>query len=236
MKDGYLYDPCGSFWVCNWLCCFCWINWRIILSQTQAPRKIQAAFRYFKALLGNRTEEKKMNVRHNMPKVQPIPIPTKGLPWYKRMFKAFNRRQWRLIEDYVLYLPMLGRKLLIPAPFDFDFASVPRIFWWILDPVGVLLVGSLPHDFGYKYGGLLLWDADVKRWTFVVMSRSKLDRLFEDINRMVNDMSILARLARYAVNAGGWSVWNKYRKEDRRVFIDYPDLNVKTARKDTAWL
>lgn len=161
----------------------------------------------------------------DMPVVVPIPIPTKGLPWYKRALKAFKRRQWKLIEDYTLEIEHLGRRAMVPAPFDFDFASVPRIFWFVLDPVGLLLVGSVFHDCGYRYGGLLLESIYKKdQWSFIRFDKPEIDLIFEKITDQVNDMKIMARLARWAVNIGGYFTWNAARKENRDIFKDYPKL------------
>jgi hypothetical protein len=155
-----------------------------------------------------------------MPVVRPVPIPTKGMPWYRRALQAFKPRRWELVKDFEYYSPTLRMSILIPAPFVFDGASVPRILWPFLDPVGLLLLGALPHDFGYRYRGLFV--KYTHAYQFRYFTRSQLDEIMEVVVSEVNDMSGMAKVARIGVCAGGWVTWNKYRREDRSVFHDYP--------------
>jgi len=157
-----------------------------------------------------------------MPVVVPIVIPTKDQPWYKRAMKAFARRKWRLIEDYIFWIPSLGQWCKIPAPLDFDFASVPRIFWPVLDPTGVLLIPSMPHDFGYRYGCLLLSDTKSGPWECVEMDRKALDDLMHDLCNAINGTPVLSDLAWAAVRAGGYFTWKSWRDSKQSVFDDYP--------------
>ena len=46
---------------------------------------------------------------------------------------------------------MNGKNFIIPKGFKFDGASVPKFLGQFLSPVGVLLIGGLIHDYGYKY-------------------------------------------------------------------------------------
>lgn len=165
---------------------------------------------------------------NHMPIVEPIPIPTKGKPFFHRVIAAFKPRKWRLVKDYIREIPLNKRmrtRALIPAPFVFDFASVPRIFWVFLDPVGLLLVGSAFHDFGYRYGGLFFAKKGSKnKWVFVPYGKTELDIIFERITEDVNDMKIMACIARIAVGIGGYFAWRKQRKMYNSVFEDYPRL------------
>lgn len=56
------------------------------------------------------------------------------------------------------YYTINGEKYVIPAGFTFDGASVPKFLASFLSPVGVLLIGGLIHDYGYKYKTLLKAD------------------------------------------------------------------------------
>ena len=147
-----------------------------------------------------------------MPSFSPVRIPTKGLPWIKKVKHAFGRRQWIMDHDYLLYLPWLDRVILIPAGFTFDGASVPRVFWPILDPVGILLIGSIFHDFGYVYGHFLNEDGEK---IFVDESRAFFDEQIRKINNYVNGTFFLNEAAWGILRLFGWGPWLRLRKENK---------------------
>lgn len=155
----------------------------------------------------------------DMPIVQPVLIPTKGLPWYRRAPKAFRTRKWTLVENYRYYSPTLKYALQVPAPFIFDGASVPRPLWPLMDPTGILFIGALFHDFGYRYRGLLIDQGT--GLVFQPMTRFEVDKVFEIVVVDVNGMKVFAKLAKWGVNLGGFFAWkNNY------IFNDYPHLEV----------
>lgn len=129
-------------------------------------------------------------------------------------------------RDYLLYLPWLDTTILIPEGFIFDGASVPRVFWPILDPVGILLIGSIFHDFGYTYNYLL---DDGYNKVFNNTSRSFFDQQIRDINTYINGSFFLNDAAWVILRLFGGIVWKKYRKCDRDVFNDLDLLNKKTT-------
>ena len=67
-----------------------------------------------------------------------------------------------------------GVEYVIPAGFQFDGASVPKFLATFLSPVGVLLMGGLIHDYGYKYATLLKKDLT----TIGPKPQSYMDKLF----------------------------------------------------------
>ncbi len=161
----------------------------------------------------------------NMPKFEPVRIPTKGASLWVRIRYAFKRRLWKLVEDYSLEITLPnGDKAFafVPAPFIMDGASVPRIFWIILDPVGLLLLGALFHDFGYRYSCLIILKPNGP--TLIHVSRTEMDEIFRQIVCEVNSMKILACIAKFAVRIGGWSTWRKARKVRLDPVTDYPHL------------
>ena len=153
-----------------------------------------------------------------MPSLAPIRIPTTGLSWWKRFLVHFKRRNWRLQEDYILYIPWLGISLLAPKGFVIDGASVPRILWPIINPTGILLIGSIFHDFGYKYNSLL--DKD---WKVCYSDEGKafMDELFKDVNIYVNDVHSMNTIAWLALAGFGFFAWLGHRKRDIKVTDDY---------------
>lgn len=90
-----------------------------------------------------------------------------------------------------------GIVVTVPAGYITDFASTPRVVWWITPPHGGLVIGSVPHDWGYSHGGKsgLL----PKRWW---------DTLFHDLVAITPDVPTWKRKAAYrAVCIGGGGGW-----------------------------
>lgn len=159
----------------------------------------------------------------NMPILSPVRIPTKGISWWKRFFKSFETRSWRLEEDYILYMPWLKETLLVPKGFIFDGASIPRLLWPILNPTGILFIGSLFHDFGYKYNGYV--DENFKV-VHQFSGQKFCDDLIRDISTYVNDSHLMEGISFYALRAFGWAAWNNHRRANSNIFIDFKDREV----------
>ena len=84
-------------------------------------------------------------------------------------------RHWEITKDF--YFSLKGEEYVIPQGFQFDGASVPKFLAMWLSPTGVLLMGGLIHDYGYKYGTLLRSD----RTTIGDKSQKWMDTLFRDV-------------------------------------------------------
>lgn len=140
-------------------------------------------------------------------------------PW-ERLALATQRRRFSLYDDWQLTLgdvafdERLNGTLVIPRRdsdgdvIKFDGASVPlpwiisMLSIGILRPLGVMLVGSIVHDYAYKYGCLEKADG-----TTVPIERQVADRLFRDIISTVNNLPIVGWIAWFAVRLG-WPVVN----------------------------
>ena len=90
--------------------------------------------------------------------------------------------------------------VMVPAGFETDFASVPRL------PLMYLLAGdtaheaAVIHDYLYRTNGI---------------SRREADALFYTIMRETNEPRWRAWMMWFAVRAGGWRTWNKYRAAEK---------------------
>lgn len=127
-----------------------------------------------------------------MPIIQPIGINAyrKNLSWWKRWLTyIFPYRDWKIIEDYYLYIPFLKVYLKIPKGFIFDGASIPKIFWPFLSPTGILFLASLFHDFGYR-NKYLLFDNGTKLYVDVLDKQKCFDKLFYDIAKWENSIDV----------------------------------------------
>ena len=77
--------------------------------------------------------------------------------------------------------------------------------------MGVLLIGGLVHDYGYKHEVLLL--ADKKKATSK-KSQKWMDQTFRDINIDQNGFKVINWIAYLALRGGGWLAWRKHRKNN----------------------
>ena len=161
--------------------------------------------------------DKKIDNRVNFkykefPHLKPIPIATKGKGfWGALMLWVFGTRHWEVVKDFNYSINK--QNFVIPKGFKFDGASVPKFLAQFLSPVGVLLIGGLIHDYGYKYETLLLKNGK----TIGIRSQQWMDKTFRDINIEVNGFYFLNYLAYWALRLGGWVAWNKHRKINAKV-------------------
>jgi hypothetical protein len=157
-----------------------------------------------------------------MPKVQAVPIHTKDLGWFAAVnIWLTTPRQWKLIEEYCIYIPGLGL-VVIPVDFIFDGASIPRIFWFFLSPVGLLFIPGLIHDFGYQKNTLMLKKTDGQITFQVGLDKAWWDKLFRDLAIQVNGFKIINNIAWLALKIGGNGVWKRYRRNTR--FGNLPEI------------
>lgn len=143
----------------------------------------------------------------------------------ERLAIATRRRRFSLAEDWTIelgdveYSAELNGIVEIPAKdsdkktIAFDGASIP-LPWLvslltvgILRPLGVILVGSIVHDYAYKYGSLRI-SKNGGVYKDVQLSRHSADKLFRDIVGTVNRLPFVGYIAWFFVRLG-W-VWVKY--------------------------
>jgi hypothetical protein len=144
----------------------------------------------------------------SMPHMKPVPIPTKGKGfWGGLKVWLLVSRKWVIVKDY--HYKINGVELVIPTGFIFDGASVPKFLHTWLSPMGVLLVGGLIHDYGYKYQTLL---CKGKKKSIGTKTQKELDIIFRDVNIIQNGFRLINYLAYYGLKFGGFAAWNKHRK------------------------
>lgn len=150
----------------------------------------------------------------DMPKLQPIPIPTKNAAVPVRMWRWLTSiRQWRLLEDWCYTLPNSDIVIVIPKGFVFDGASIPKPLWFLLSPTGLLLIPGLVHDFAYRYDYLWAFDHQGRTFRYSRNAGQKhWDKLFKTIALDVNGMSVIDYLAYVALSGFGWIAWRGNRK------------------------
>jgi len=143
-----------------------------------------------------------------MPHMKPIAIPTAGKGFWGAIWLwRMGTRQWEIAKDF--HYTINGEDFVIPKGFQFDGASIPKFLHTWLSPVGVLLMGGLIHDYGYKYATLLKKD---KKTTIGIKDQKWMDQTFRDINIEQNGFHLLNKLAYWALRLGGFVAWNGHRK------------------------
>ena len=100
--------------------------------------------------------------------------------------------------DYVFYLPGgLGMKIVVPAGFQTDLASVPRPLWPIFPPFGRYRAAAVVHDYLYVEQAI----------DGMPINRSLADEVFVR-GMMELNVGIATRRTMWAgVRAGGWWPW-----------------------------
>ena len=150
-----------------------------------------------------------------LPKLRPILIKTKNVPSLIAHWRWITSiRKWEVIEEWSYVLPD-DTKIFIPEGFVFDGASIPRPFWAILSPVGLLLTPGLVHDYAYQHDKLLSLDSEGNRTIYKNKAgRGYWDRLFRDVAIEVNGFKIINNIAWIALVLFGWIDWNVKRRDE----------------------
>jgi len=162
-----------------------------------------------------------------LPTLVPQVLTTKASNPLERYNEATQRREFQLVKDWSIkidnakYAEDLNGEIVIPQKYNnietlVDGASVP-LPWLvnfaslgILCPLGVMLTGSVVHDFAYKHGGLLYKKSDGTT-EFRDVRRDIADDLFRDIIATVNQLPATSKIAWLAVRLGYFGV--KYNKK-----------------------
>ena len=161
----------------------------------------------------NRAKTKMKFYYKGMPKLQPVPIATKGKgSWKGIVMWLLSTRNWTLTDDWKYNID--GEEYVIPAGFTFDGASIPKFLRSFFSPVGVLLIGGLVHDYAYKYKTLLKKN---KKDTMGDLTQKRADEIFRDINIIVNGFYTMNRLAYWSLRIGGFVAWNGHRKRNAKI-------------------
>lgn len=100
-------------------------------------------------------------------------------------------RTWCLLIEFDFASEVLERIIRVPAGCETDFASIPRVLWNILPPVGRYGKAAVVHDFLYRTKG--------------EATRAQADRVFLE-GMTALDVGVLTRTLMYlGVRVGGRS-------------------------------
>ena len=153
-------------------------------------------------------------MKKDMPWLSPVLIETKGRGFFFQLYVVlFNVRNWRVEKDWCVRSPS-GVVVVIPAGFIFDGASIPKIFWFIISPVGSLLLPGLIHDFGYRYG--YLWGICEQTGSAYKYGQCRgqkfFDEIFKDTSLSVSGLKIASSFSYLTLRALGFLAWRSNRK------------------------
>jgi len=96
------------------------------------------------------------------------------------------------------YVSVAGEVIVVPAGFQTDFASVPRIFWAMFPPWGRYSPAAVVHDYLYVVGGC---------------PRIHADRMFLEAMEILGVSWFNRHIMYRAVRLGGGVPWGKNREQ-----------------------
>lgn len=128
----------------------------------------------------------------------PVREPSAHFP--KPLCGRFYRQGTEFVLSEPLELITDGLRIEVPADFETDFNSTPRMLWWWFPPTSYPEAGVV-HDYLYRNPG--------------VLNRQQCDAVHRLILKL-EGMRESKRNAAYAgLRIGGWRPWNRYRRADQ---------------------
>ena len=115
-----------------------------------------------------------------------------------------QEQTWRLEAPYSYQDD--AHRIGVPDQFEFDLASLPRPFWWLVAPFDLSIAAPLLHDFLYRHQGDPPAGSIVPPRSY---SRAEADLLFRDVMAK-EGVWAWRRFAAYRAvrwfGSGAWSV------------------------------
>lgn len=97
--------------------------------------------------------------------------------------------EWIGPRRWLLHQPLTLGGFTVPAGFDTDGGSIPRILWWLFAPTGIYFSATILHDYFYRTK---------------IVSRSAADRVFREQVIASQASEIVAWAFWLAVRIGGF--------------------------------
>ena len=174
----------------------------------------------------------------SLPIVSPLPLVDPDAAWFQRLMQAmFRRPQYKIVTDYFTYIPSVNAWCYLSRNFIYDFASVPRPLTFMFEPTGLWAYPAGPHDFGYRFAGLMLSPAPGIAYQFVRQSRSDLDHIFRSLSDKANGLSTINAVGTFALSVAGGLNYNPINIEDidwtRPVTRRYTPKALPSVRSDS---
>lgn len=135
------------------------------------------------------------------------------------VLSAKNDQYWTLVENFNYSWTFEDRTFSITVNKGFltDLASVPKIFWPIVAPFGLVNPAAVLHDALYQGNGNIL----PQDGTFTLndqpftksFSRDECDRLFLRLCRLSGVPSWRSQVMYWSLKGFGFVKWNQYSKK-----------------------
>jgi hypothetical protein len=103
----------------------------------------------------------------------------------------------QLLTPLVYHSKLLNRTITVPAKFVTDLASVPRLLWVVIPPMGRYDAAAIIHDWLYQRG---------------TVTRAEADNVFNEAMEVCRVRKSLRLTIWSGVRTGGWVPWGRYRK------------------------
>lgn len=124
-------------------------------------------------------------------------------PWGQVWDWLSKKPLYIITDDYFTYCPLLEHWIFLPTNFVYDYASIPRFLTFILRPNGLLGYGAGPHDFGCRFGGMIMSSGPDEPYTFMPMDKPLVDDVFGDLNNKANKLKPINNFATWTVKTFG---------------------------------
>ena len=148
--------------------------------------------------------------------------------FFQRLWKFVTfKRNYEVMEDYLLYIPSLNKWLFIPAGFKYDNASVPKVLNGLYNADGMLLLGSLPHDFGYRYECLVFVNPLDLSLYIEPYTKEQLDHLFKYLCAYESEFPKASGIAGFGLQLFGFLGWKSNRKNYKSLPDDFPEIFIE---------
>lgn len=112
---------------------------------------------------------------------------------------------FKLKERVVYESSLLRARITVPVGFKTDMASIPKLLWNVLPPIGKYDAAAVIHDYLYQR----------PKWTTLnakYLTRAQSDGVLREAMQILG-VGAFTRWVIYAgVRLGGWVPWNNYRK------------------------
>lgn len=127
--------------------------------------------------------------------------------------RYINSKEQALFEPYAVTFILHGErfKIVIPKGYIFS-ASVPRIFWWFINPGGLITGAAAVHDWLYQNRGdeiAVMHENFFKKWNMIYreFTRSEADEIFKEIMKQSGMPMPEIKNAYRTVRTWGWTYW-----------------------------
>lgn len=112
-----------------------------------------------------------------------------------------GKNKWELLKGFEYHVGYLGsdERIIVPAGFITDFASVPKLFWPIIDPIGKHGKAAVIHDYCYYTA---------------CYQRIRSDQIFLEGMEVLNVEEWKRQAMFHAVVCFGWWAWYKHRRRE----------------------